>query len=120
MIQRAALQASSPERPIALDGGKYHFRLENRRVVPARSSSSPIRRLKRARGQAETPPIALCGFPGPVLTDVHLGRWYLTGTAANAGHNIRPLLVWLRLLLRLLLIALARLFAIQIALNPAS
>jgi transposase, IS5 family len=116
----------SPERPIALDGGKYHLRLESRRVVPARSSLHSlllIRRLKRARSQAETRPIALCRFPGPVLTDVHLGRWYLTGAAgdaANVGHNLRLVLAWLRLLLRLLLIALARLFAIPIALNPAS
>ena len=34
--------------------------------------------------------------------------------------TISAVLVWLRLLLRLLLIALARLFAIPIALNPAS
>jgi transposase, IS5 family len=69
---------------------------------------------------------ALCRFRGPVLTDVHLGRWYLTGAAgaagdaANVGHNLRLVLAWLRLLLRLLLIALARLFAIPIAHNPAS
>jgi IS5 family transposase len=81
-----------------------------------------------SRSQAETPPIALCRFPGPVPTDGHLGRWYLKGAAGDAanvilstvGHNLRLVLAWLRFLLRLLLIALARLFAIPVALNPAS
>lgn len=62
------------------------------------------------------------------MTDGHLGRWYLKGAAGDAanvilstvGHNLRLVIARLRLLLRLLLIALARVFAIPIALNPVS
>ena len=51
---------------------------------------------------------------GHLKTDGHLGRCYLKGTvgdAANAilsavGHNLRLVLAWLRMLLRLILIAL--------------
>src|SRR5262245_14720807 len=56
--------------PIAFQGGKRHLRLEGRCVVPARSSlhrSLLIRRLQRARRQAETPLIVLCRFAGPAL-----------------------------------------------------
>jgi len=57
----------------------------------------------------------------------HLGRCYLMGRdgdAANAvltaaGHNLRLVLAWLRLLLRLILIALSRPFAIQAMFKPA-
>lgn len=65
---------------------------------------------------------------GHMKNDGHLGRCYLKGTsgdAANvilsaAGHNLRLVLAWLRILLRLFLIALARLFALPTALNSAS
>jgi IS5 family transposase len=61
-------------------------------------------------------------------TDGHLGRCYLEGTAGDAanvilsavGHNLRRVLAWLRMLLRLLLIALGTLSAIPTAPNPAS
>jgi hypothetical protein len=43
-----------------------------------------------------------------------------TSSSITVGHNLRLVFAWLRFLLRLLLIALARLFAIPIALNPAS
>ncbi len=54
-------------------------------------------------------------------TDGHLGRCYLkgaTGEAANVtlsavGCNLRLVLAWLRNLLRLMLIALGRLFTIR-------
>lgn len=92
---------------MALDGSEYHLHLESWRVVPPRSSLHSlllIRKLKRARSQAETPPIALCRFPGPVLTDGHLGRWYLKGAAGDAanvilsavGHSLRLVLAWQR------------------------
>jgi transposase, IS5 family len=53
----------------------------------------------------------------------HLGRCYLKGRegdAANAiltavGHNLRLVLTWLRILLRLILDALLRAFSSQIA-----
>lgn len=60
--------------------------------------------------------------------DGHLGRCYLKGTAGDAanvilsavGHNLRRILAWLRILLRLFLIALGRLCTIPSVLNQAS
>ena len=55
----------------------------------------------------------------------HLGRCYLNrGDAVNAiliavGHNFRLVLAWLRILLRLILIALWRALATHPALKPA-
>jgi transposase, IS5 family len=64
---------------------------------------------------------------GHMKAEGHLGRCYLMGRdgdAANAvltaaGHNLRLVLAWLRMLLRLILIALERAFAIQAVLKPA-
>ena len=58
----------------------------------------------------------------------HLGRCYLKGRdgdAANAiltavGHNLRLVLTWLRILLRLIMDALLRAFSSQIALKVDS
>lgn len=60
-------------------------------------------------------------------TGGRLGRCYLKGAAGDAanvilsavGHNLRVVHAWLRILLRLILIPLDRLFAIP-TLNPAS
>jgi transposase, IS5 family len=60
-------------------------------------------------------------------TDGHLGRCYLKGRdgdATNAilsavGYNLRLVLAWLRMLLRFILVALLRTFAIQPALKSA-
>jgi len=64
---------------------------------------------------------------GHMKSDGHLGRCYLKGRAGDAanailsavGHNLRRVLAWLRILLRLILIALRRAFAIQPALKTA-
>ena len=58
----------------------------------------------------------------------HLGRCYLKGRAGDAanailtavGYNFRRILAWLRMLLRLILIALLATFSIPLALKPAS
>ena len=65
---------------------------------------------------------------GHMKTDGHLGRCYLKGRegdAANAvltavGHNLRLVLAWLRLLLRLTLLAMCRALAVPNALKWAS
>jgi len=65
---------------------------------------------------------------GHMKNDGHLGRCYLKGRDGDAanliltavGYNLRLVLAWLRILLRLILIALDRLFTIPTALNPAS
>jgi IS5 family transposase len=63
---------------------------------------------------------------GHLKAEGHLGRCYLkgrTGDAANAilsavGYNFRRILAWLRVLLCLFLIAIARVFIVRSALNP--
>jgi IS5 family transposase len=58
----------------------------------------------------------------------HLGRYYLNGTAGDAanailtavGHNLRLVLAWLRILLRLILVALSRPLAAHSVLKCAS
>ena len=65
---------------------------------------------------------------GHMKTDGHLDRCHLKGREGDAanvvltavGHNLRLVLAWLRLLLRLILMALRRLLAIPTALNWAS
>jgi transposase, IS5 family len=65
---------------------------------------------------------------GHMKTDGHLGRCYLKGAAGDAanvilsavGYNLRLVLAWLRIFLRLFLIALGPLCAIPTALNSAS
>ena len=64
---------------------------------------------------------------GHMKAEGHLGRCYLKGTAGDAanailtavGHNLRLVLAWLRILLRLILIALWRRLAIYSALKLA-
>ena len=65
---------------------------------------------------------------GHMKAEGHLGRCYLKGTAGDAanailtavGHNIRLVLAWLRMLLRLILIALWHRLAIRSVLKLAS
>ena len=61
-------------------------------------------------------------------TDGHLSRCYLKGAAGDAanvilsgvGHNLRLVLAWLRLLLRLILLALCQALALAPAFKSAS
>ena len=65
---------------------------------------------------------------GHMKTDGHLGRCHLKGREGDAanvvlsavGHDLRIVLDWLRMLLRLILIALWRLLAVQSAIKSAS
>jgi len=65
---------------------------------------------------------------GHMKAEGHLGRCYLKGTAGDAanailtavGHNLRLILAWLRVLLRLILEALSRVLAARPALKLAS
>ena len=64
---------------------------------------------------------------GHLKAEGHLGRCYLKGRAGDAanailsaiGYNFRRILAWLRLLLRLIMIAILRVFIIRSALNRA-
>ena len=65
---------------------------------------------------------------GHMKAEGHLGRCYLKGPAGDAanailtavGHNLRLVLAWLRMLLRLILLALFGAFAPNPALKSAS
>jgi len=65
---------------------------------------------------------------GHMKSDGHLGRCHLKGRdgdAANVvlsavGHNLRLVLAWLKMLLRLILIALWTVFTLQNAIKSAS
>src|SRR6516165_4480464 len=85
---------------IAFDGGKRHFRFENRCMVPARSSGhglSCFAVAQRACCQAETPPIVLYRFPGPALVGLLMiwsgHRWIRT---APIPHTVGNLIVGAR------------------------
>lgn len=64
---------------------------------------------------------------GHMKAEGHLGRCYLKGRAGDAanavltatGYNFRRILAWLKMLLRLFLIAIANAFDIRVTLNPA-
>jgi IS5 family transposase len=65
---------------------------------------------------------------GHMKAEGHLGRCYLKGTAGDAanailtaiGHNLRLVLAWLRMLLRLILEALWRSLDVHLGLKSAS
>ena len=65
---------------------------------------------------------------GHMKSDGHLGRCHLKGREGDAanvvltaiGHNLRLVLAWLRLLLRLILLALCRALALAPAFKSAS
>src|SRR5262245_13183211 len=65
---------------------------------------------------------------GHMKAQGHLGRCYLKGRAGDAanvilsavGYNLRLVLAWLRIILRVILLALLQTFTIRPALKPAS
>ena len=118
------LTGRSIERAYADKGYRGHNTEHPRRVCiygQKRGVFGSIKRELRRRSAIEA-------AIGHMKTDGHLGRCYLKGAAGDAanvilsgvGHNLRLVLAWLRILLRLILIALGRLFTIPTALNPAS
>ena len=111
------------ERVYVDKGYRGHHASNPRRVFISgqkRGVFGVIRRELRRRSAIE--PVI-----GHLKAEGHLGRCYLKGRegdAANAvltavGHNLRLVLAWLRILLRLILLALCRAFAIQPALSSA-
>ena len=66
---------------------------------------------------------------GHMKAEGHLGRCYLKGRAGDAannvilsavGYNLRLVLAWLRIILRVIVLALLQTFTIRPALKPAS
>jgi transposase, IS5 family len=112
------------ERAYVDKGYRGHDAVNPRRVFRSgqkRGVFGVIKRELRRRSAIE--PVI-----GHMKSEGHLGRCYLkgrTGDAANAiltaaGHNFRLILAWLRVLLRLVLSALLRAFAIPSPLKWAS
>src|SRR4051812_6197464 len=74
-------------RPVALDGGKRHLRLEGRCVVPARSSVHGLscsRRLSPPSGRNSTyRPVQICGA-GSKFWESHMKKLALVLTMISA------------------------------------
>jgi IS5 family transposase len=112
------------ERAYVDKGYRGHDAHNPRRVFISgqkRGVSGAIKRELRRRSAIE--PVI-----GHMKAEGHLGRCYLKGRdgdAANAiltavGHNFRRILAWLRVLIRIVMIALCRISQIPAGLNPAS
>jgi IS5 family transposase len=112
------------ERAYVDKGYRGHYTANPRRVFISgqkRGVFGVIKRELRRRSAIEA-------VIGHMKTDGHLGRCYLKGRdgdAANVilsavGHNLRLVLAWLRILLRLILITLWRALAVPPSLKSAS
>jgi transposase, IS5 family len=119
-----ALTGRAIERAFADKGYRGHDANNPRRVFISGQKRGVFGAIKRQlkRRSAIEPAI------GHMKSEGHLGRCYLkghAGDAANAvlsavGYNLRRVLAWLRVLLRLFLHAILAAFANQAAQNPAS
>jgi transposase, IS5 family len=97
--------------------------LESRSVIrsPRRKRFGRIKRELRRRSAIEA-------VIGHMKAEGHLGRCYLKGRAGDAanviltaiGYNLRLVLAWLRMILRVVMLALLQPLAIRPAFNPAS
>jgi hypothetical protein len=104
------------------DNPHHHRRPLRRMGLPFCHAIGGCRSRSHQRRRSAIEPVI-----GHLKAEGHLGRCYLKGRAGDAanvilsavGHNFRRILAWLRNLLRLILIALWRTFAIQIVYNPA-
>lgn len=122
--QTQVLTGREIERVFADKGYRGHHATNPRRVFISGQKRGVFGVIKRQlkRRSAIEPAI------GHMKSEGHLGRCYLKGRdgdAVNAilsaaGYNLRRVLAWLRMLLRLFLTALSAPLAIQSALNPAS
>src|SRR5258706_16132628 len=124
--------ASARERGAADEGfgaghGRYHraaqgHHLPNRCEAFARRDQGANPTGQEARRSAIEAVI------GHMKAEGHLGRCYLKGRAGDAanvilsavGYNLRLVLAWLRIILRVILLALLQTFTIRPALKPAS
>ena len=119
-----ALTGRVIKRAFADKGYRGHDASNPRRVFISGQKRGVFGAIKRQlkRRSAIEPAI------GHMKSEGHLGRCYLKGRhgdAANAilsavGYNLRRVLAWLRILLRLILAALIATFSAQSVLNPAS
>ena len=112
------------ERAYVDKGYRGHDAANPRRVFISGQKRGVFGRIKRELRRRS----AIEAVIGHMKAEGHLGRCYLKGRAGDAanailsavGYNLRLLLAWLRMILRVVLLALVRTLAIQPAAKSAS
>src|SRR5215467_9407108 len=112
------------ERVYVDKGYRGHDAPNPRRVFISGQKRGVFGRIKRELRRRS----AIEAVIGHMKAEGHLGRCYLKGRPGDAanvilsavGYNLRLVLAWLRIILRVILLALLRTFAIRPALKPAS
>jgi transposase, IS5 family len=112
------------ERAYVDKGYRGHDASNPRRVFISGQKRGVFGRIKRELRRRS----AIEAVIGRIKAEGHLGRCYLKGRAGDAaniilsavGYNLRLVLAWLRMILRVVLIALLQIVAIKPALKPAS
>src|SRR6478672_759687 len=112
------------ERAYVDKGYRGHDAPNPRRVFISGQKRGVFGRIKRELRRRS----AIEAVIGHMKAEGHLGRCYLKGRAGDTanvilsavGYNLRLVLAWLRMILRLVLLALLQTFTIRPALKPAS
>ena len=112
------------ERAYVDKGYRGHNAANPRRVFISGQKRGVFGRIKRELRRRS----AIEAVIGHMKAEGHLGRRYLRGRAGDAanvilsaiGYNLRLVLAWLRMILRLLLLLALHTFAVQPAFKPAS
>jgi transposase, IS5 family len=112
------------ERAYVDKGYRGHNAANPRRVFISGQKRGVFGRIKRELRRRS----AIEAVIGHMKAQGHLGRCYFRGRAGDAanvilsaiGYNLRLVLAWLRMILRLLLLLALQMFAIQPAFKPAS
>src|SRR3954454_10303765 len=112
------------ERAYVDKGYRGHHAPNPRRVFISGQKRGVFGRIKRELTRRS----AIEAVIGHMKAESHLGRCYLkdrAGDAANVilsavGYNLRLVLAWLRIILRVIILALVQTFTIRPALKPAS
>ena len=110
------------ERAYVDKGYRGHDAPNPRRVFISGQKRGVFGRIKRELRRRSAIEAAI----GHMKAEGHLGRCYLKGRAGDAanvilsavGYNLRLVLAWLKIILRVILLALLRTFAIRPALKP--
>src|ERR1700751_5392238 len=112
------------ERGCGDKGYRGHDTPNPRRIFISGQKRGVFGRIKRELTRRS----AIEAVIGHMKAEGHLGRCYLKGRAGDAanvilsavGYNLRLVLAWLRIILRVILLALLQTFTIRPALKPAS
>jgi transposase, IS5 family len=110
------------ERAYVDKGYRGHNAANPRRVFISGQKRGVFGRIKRELRRRS----AIEAVIGHMKAEGHLGRCYLKGRAGDAanvilsavGYNLRLVLAWLRMILRVVLLALLQTFAIRPAVKP--